>query len=69
MTTIITMPTVMASMEMSSRQTNEVSFHFQLIEEVKKYPWLYDLKREEFKDVLKTTRTWEMIGTLLGRSG
>ncbi|KAG1673790.1 hypothetical protein GQR58_015402 [Nymphon striatum] len=39
-----------------------------LIEAVKEYPWLYDTKRKDFKDLLKRRNSWVDIGRLLDKS-
>lgn len=44
-------------------------FAEKLIEEVKKYPWLYDTSRRDFRDVRKKRISWNQVGVVLNEDG
>lgn len=40
-----------------------------LIEEVRKYPYLYDLSDSKYSDALRKDETWKLISTSLNQPG
>lgn len=50
-------------------ETGVIRFNEQLIEEVKKYPSLYNKKERDYKNIVKKMRIWEDIAKILNLRG